>query len=135
MLFADDTLIYKAIKSRQDELEFQSNLNTIATWSDFNGMRLNTSKSRIMLMTRVKKHVVLPQYSFHDQQIPVASTYKYLGVYINNHLNWNDHVNAVVAKAKRTLGFIWQIGGTSSRSLFSLYQSLVIPVLEYGLPA
>ena len=40
------------------------------------------------------------------------------------------------AKANRTLGFIWQVaGGTSTKALTSLYKSLVLPVLEYGLPA
>ena len=41
-----------------------------------------------------------------------------------------------MSKANRTLGFIWQIaGGTSTKALALLYRSLVLPVLEYGLPA
>ena len=55
-------------------------------------------------MTRGKKQVAFQKYLLYDQLIPEASTYKYLGVHINSHLNWNDHVNAVVAKAKRMLG-------------------------------
>ena len=49
-----------------------------------------------------------------------------------------DNINStdIVSKANRTLGFMWQIaGGSSTKALTSLYKSLVLPVLEYGLPA
>ena len=63
-------------------------------------------------------------------------SYKYLGITINNTLTWNDHIDAVISKANRTLRFIWQMaGGTSTPALASLYKSLVLPVIEYGLPA
>ena len=72
-------------------------------------------------MTRGKKQVAFQQYLLYDQLIPEASTYKYLGVHINSHLNWNDHVNVVDAKAKRTLGFIWQIAGELHPDHYSHY--------------
>ena len=135
LLFADDTLIYQPICSRQDELLLQADLDALGRWSESNGMKLNTNKS-IMHMTRSTKTIALPQYSIHGLPLTIATTYKYLGITINNSLTWNDHVNSVVAKANRTLGFIWHTaGGTSTKALMSLYRSLVIPVLEYGLPA
>ena len=89
-----------------------------------------------MHMTRSAKAPALPEYSLHGSPLAVTTTYKYLGVTINNTLTWNDHVNSVVAKATKTLGFIWHTaGGTSTNALMSLYRTLVIPILEYGLPA
>ena len=89
-----------------------------------------------MHITRSRKPSVLPRYILHGQSLTSTPTFKYLGVTINDSLNRNDHVDAIVAKANRTLGFIWQIaGGASTKALISLYRSLVLPVLEYGLPA
>jgi hypothetical protein len=83
-----------------------------------------------MHMTRSKKTLTLPHYTLHGSELAVTSTYKYLGVIINNTLTWNDHVDAVVKKANKTLGFIWHVaGGSSTEALLSLYRSLVLPVL------
>ena len=135
LLFADD-LIYQPIGSCEDELLLQADLDAIGRWSVSNGMKLNTIKSKIMHMTRSTKTLALPQYSIHELPLTVTTTYKFLGVTMNSTLTWNDHVNSVVAKANKTLGFIWHTAGkTSAKALMSLYRSLVVPVLEYGLPA
>ena len=87
-------------------------------------------------MTRSRKQASLPLYLLNGSPLSTATTYKYLGITINTTLTWNDHVDAAISKANRTLGFIWQMaGGTSTAALASLYKSLVLPVIEYGLPA
>ena len=135
-LFADDTLLYQPIRSTQDELSLQSDITALEQWTHLNGMQLNIKKTKVMHITRSRKPSVLPRYILHGQSLTSTPTFKYLGVTINDSLNWNDHVDAIVAKANRTLGFIWQIaGGASTKALISLYRSLVLPVLEYGLPA
>ena len=80
--------------------------------------------------------MIVTQYILQVVPLSVTSIFKYLGITISDTLTWNDHVNAVVSKANRTLGFMWQIaGGSSTKALTSLYKFLVLPVLEYGLPA
>ena len=136
LLFADDTLIYQPIQSPEDELALQGDLNELSRWSDTNGMLLNIKKTKVLHMSRAKKRNVPQTYFLKDTPLSVTESYKYLGLTINSTLTWSDHINAVVCKANRTLGFIWQVaGGTSTKALTSLYKSLVLPVLEYGLPA
>lgn len=135
ILFADDTLLYQPIKSLDDELSLQSDLTGLQRWTELNGMQLNTSKTKVMHISRSRKLAVLPNYKLHGTSLTPTPTFKYLGVTINNSLNWNDHINTITSKANKTLGFIWQIaGGASPKALASLYRSLVLPVLEYGLP-
>ena len=134
LLFADDTLLYHPIFSTHDEIALQSDINAVGQWSESNGMKINIAKSKVM--TRSKKPLTLPHYTLHGLELTVTATYKYLGVIINNTLIWTDHVDAVVKKANKTLGFVWHVaGGSSTEALLSLYRSLVLPVLEYGLPA
>ena len=136
LLFADDALVYQPIGSCEDELLLQADLDALGRWSVSNGMKLNTNNYQIMRMTRSTKTLALPQYSIHGLPLTVTTTYKYLGVTMNSTLTWNDHVNSVVAKANKTISFVWHTaGGTSKKALMSLYRSLVVPVLEYGLPA
>ena len=49
---------------------------------------------------------------------------------------WNDHVDIIVSKCNKLLGLIFFIAGfASSQTLLSIYKSLVLPHLDYGLPA
>ena len=62
--------------------------------------------------------------------------YKYLGVTISSNLQWKSHVESVVMKANRLLGFIRVVAGkASTTAIFSLYKSLVLPILKYACPA
>jgi hypothetical protein len=60
-----------------------------------------------------------------------------LQMFRNNHLqwfiNWADHVNYTVQKARKAFDFIMCIlkkGDSNTKSL--AYMSLVCPILEYG---
>ena len=62
-------------------------------------------------MERIKWHENLPHYTLHGLELTVTSTYKYLGVIINNTLTWTDHVDAVVKKGNKTLGLYGMLQG------------------------
>ena len=47
-LFADDCLVYREIKNRQDQIALQKDLNLLENW----GMRFNAAKCNIMRMSR-----------------------------------------------------------------------------------
>ena len=64
----------------------------------------------------------------------VSST-KYLGVTINDHLTWNDHVQNTVTSASKTLGFIKRNICTKDPCIREVaYKTLMWPVLEYFSP-
>ena len=88
-----------------------------------------------MHVTR-KKRIEPPIYLLGATQIDPISTFRYLGVVISSDLTWNSHVDAIVSRANRLLGFIRLVArGASSNSIFCLYKALVLPLLEYGIPA
>ena len=47
-LFADDCLIYRQIKSNNDQIELQRDLNLLEYWGVKWGMRFNAAKCNIM---------------------------------------------------------------------------------------
>ena len=58
---------------------------------------------------------------------------KDLGVYVDNSLNFKEHVAKSTAKANRVVGIIRRTFDFLSEDLFVLlYKSLVRPILEYG---
>ena len=63
-------------------------------------------------------------------------TYKLLGVYVNNDLKWNHHVEVIVQKGNRRLNSLRVLKqcGAPSASLAQVYTTIVRPVLEYAAP-
>ena len=47
-LFADDCLIYRNIKNKEDQIALQKDLNLLENWSNTWGMRFNAVKYNIM---------------------------------------------------------------------------------------
>ena len=60
---------------------------------------------------------------------------KDLGVFINNNLNFKDHIKNQVKKARRTAGVIHRnITNKTSDIMVPLFKSMVRPIVEYANP-
>ena len=51
-LFADDYLIYRNIKNKEDQFALQTDINLLENWGNTWGMRLNAAKCNIMRVSR-----------------------------------------------------------------------------------
>ena len=51
-LFADDCLIYRNIKNKEDQIALPKDLNLLENWGNKWGMRFNTAKCNIMRVSR-----------------------------------------------------------------------------------
>ena len=67
-LFADDCLVYREIKSRQDQNDLQKDLNLLETWGTTWGMRFNAAKCNIVRVSR--------------KQTPIPYQYELSGRYL-----------------------------------------------------
>ena len=77
-LFTDDCLIYRKITNKNDIENLQKDLDTLVEWIVENGMKINPVKSRAIRFTRARAENLLG-YCLGDQNIPQASSCKYLG--------------------------------------------------------
>ena len=92
-LFADDTAL---------SYWSPTDLKNIACWLEENKLTLNTSKSKFMLIANSKK---LKNVSHFKLTINICtlereSTLKYLGIAINEHISWADHIDFATKKVK-----------------------------------
>ena len=53
-LFADDCLIYRNIKNKEDQIALQKDLNLLENWVNTWGMRFNAAKCNIMRVSRTR---------------------------------------------------------------------------------
>jgi len=74
-----------------------------------------------------------PNYSFGDQKIPEASSFKYSGIIACRVLSWADAVIYTAQKAWKALHVIMYILKNENSNMTSLaYTSIVNMILEYG---
>ena len=61
-------------------------------------------------------------------------SFKYLGLILSCNLSWSSHINSVVKRAKCIIGLLYRqfYSLSSSKTLLSLYTTIVRPILEYG---
>ena len=61
---------------------------------------------------------------------------KYLGVLLDSHLSWKYHIDNVALKVSRIMGVIARVRDlVPFTTLLSIYRSLILPYLSYGLAA
>lgn len=134
-LFADDVRLY--IGSPIGELEhsaqiINADLAEIARWSKRNKLTLNPNKSETMLFSTQtindRPHILIGQAS-----IPYVPTSKNLGLYFNEDLSWDSHINDICRKVFFSLNKLYNANACFSTELRrKLVIALIIPIMIYG---
>ena len=92
-LLADDCTIYREVSKQSDCEMLQMDLNTLHLWTQM-ATFLECIKCKAMRFPNKRK---LNHYVYHLNNTPFewCESCKYLGVILNNKLNWDDHVSEV----------------------------------------
>ena len=131
-LFADDSIIYKEIRSSNDTYKLQSDLDAAAKWEQDWLMSFHPDKCSVLQIT-TKKQPIQHNYILHGHTLTTETSTKYLGVTIQNNLKWNEHINIIASSATKQLNFLKRnLKVTSSKIKERAYQSIVRPKLEYN---
>ena len=134
--FADDCLLYKLINCDADAESVQQDLLALEEWERKWQMKFHPEKCQVIHISTNKRHERHTVYRLHSHTLEAVDSGKYLGLTISDDFSWHRHVDAVAAKASRTLGFLRRNLGQCTREVKSTaYTSLVRPVLEYASPA
>ena len=101
-LYADDLKIYSTVTSMRDNVNLQTNLNQVVNWSRKWLINLNISKCKVMTINGkqdvgVSYNIAANAESF---QLERVDNEKDLGVIIDSHLNFENHINETVKKSK-----------------------------------
>ena len=109
ILFADDTTIYKSHKNlRYLQWCVHEELKHLLDWFWANKLTLNLSQSCCMLFTPCTSHLLKFDLMVENVEIPIVNCTKFLGVWIDDKLNWRKHVNTLVLKIKRNIALLQQ---------------------------
>ena len=130
--FADDTRVTKVIKSEEDCLYLQADLESIYEWSRINNMTFNSEKFELM---RYSVHGCPIEYTYKtskNTEIIGSTKTTDLGVIMSNSAAFTEQVSAAASRSRGRMGWILRVFATREQlPLMTLFRSLVLPLLEY----
>ena len=134
--FADDTNILYSCKSLKGLCKkLNADLEYLYDWLCANRLSLNAGKSEFVLFRPVRHntHERLT-LKLHHPKLFESQNIRYLGLILDNKLDWEAHVTELSKKLSRAVGLLYKIKNLCPTSvLLSLYYSLFNPHLSYGL--
>jgi hypothetical protein len=98
-MYADDTTLH-CHSNRKSEIERSLNedLNTVNKWCIQNNMLINPTKTTCMLIGTAQRIATVTNelnINLENQFIKNVNTQKFLGIYIDNNLDWKQQVDYI----------------------------------------
>ena len=128
-VYADDILL---IAGRKEDL--QKAVKEWATTLENMSMKVNINKSKVMKVGKEPEEVTI---SWRGETLEQVSTYEYLGVTISDDGKYECEINNRITKANNVY---YSINNTiigkkeiSTKTKMSIFQSIYIPTLTYGM--
>ena len=135
--FADDTFImYSSKKLKSIETVINYELKHVIRWLRLNKLSLNAGKTELIFfypksMKNMNFENVYINFNGH-RLIPVDYL-KYLGMYIDKHLDWNHHIYELSKKLSQTNGILSKLRYNAPLEIcIQVYYALFYSMLIYG---
>lgn len=134
ILFADDTNLF-VNGDNIDELCLILNreLDKLNTWFIINKLSLNVSKTNYMIFSykAISNNICI---KFNCSSIERVRVTKFLGIWIDDKLNWKEHITRIKNKLSKSIAIMHKSKHLlDNQSLYILYCSLILPYLNYCL--
>ena len=134
ILFADDTSVFIEGTHFDYICEVLNNeLEKVNIWLNANKLTINVKKTHYMMFhrTRIKHGHNITMY-INKNPIERKSSTKFLGIIIDNKLNWSVHITYIKNKISKSIGIIYKIRKfMDKQNLRNMYFSFIYPYLIY----
>ena len=132
MLFADDSKIYRVIKSKEDSSKLQNDLNSLLEWTRKWLLKFNQDKCHVLSIGEIENIIHAHYYTMNEYVLDHVFEEKDLGVVIDSQLSFEEHINQKIKKANAMVGLIRRTFTYLEPMFFKkLYIAFVRPHLEY----
>ena len=113
-MYADDTTISFTARSINDlNVTLNKELDGLRKRLQGNKLSLNVLKTQAMVngscpnLQKISTRLVEPpSFSIGGSEVEMVDNVKYLGVQIDRHLAWDEHIHFVRSKVPRAIGFL-----------------------------
>lgn len=131
VMYADDAIItYSCTSVEELQSSMQSDLKNIENWLKMHHLKINTNKSFFVLFKSHNINEIILQID--NQRLHRKTTFKYLGLHINDDLKWNHHVDQLTKKLCPFIFVLYKLNNVVDKSvLYKIYFAHIHSKLIY----
>ena len=131
-LFADDTAVVSAASDTSALVQqLQQALTHIDTHLRSLNMELNSKKTLFLI---IKGKDPSLQLMLNNNNIDQCTSFKYLGMHIDNDLSWKTHVTKLICKVQKMWYTLHRCSGNSNKDKrLLLFRTYIYPHFLYGI--
>ena len=134
--FADDTHLLNFSKSVWSLCgRVNADLRILVTWLRANKISLNAGKTEFVIFRSPWKSLDCypPRLKLAGKILTPSKSVKYLGVHLDEHLNWKAHVSSVAPKLRRANGALSKLRHyVPSKLLLNVYHAIFGSHIRYA---
>ena len=141
IIYADDSSLLSSLcsfnvsvqRNNINRTELSSNINlelgNIQEWLNINRLSLNVQKTKFMIFHNYQRDVerFIPEIKINGQLVERVTEFNFLGLTIDEHLNWKSHTQKVSNKVSRSIGVLNRL------KKFLLYNVLILPHFQFSI--
>ena len=135
-LFADDSTLTCSFENFDPvsiPTVLEHELSKINDWLLLNRIKVNSQKSHFLIFSYRKK-INLNPIKFGDNFLSQCESTKFLGIYIDDHLTFKEHIDHILKKVNKAVGILFKLNYFFPQNiLVSLYNTLILPYFNYGI--
>ena len=133
LLFADDSNLFFTGKDMNDLVcKVNAELQSIMTWLQVNRLSLNIKKTHYIVFCGKKNFDGNLDIKINNTMIDRVFSTKFLGVQIDQHLNWKCHIDYIAKKLSKCVGILSRARCYLPKEcLINLYYTFAYPYFTY----
>ena len=150
IIYADDTNLLSSLCSFNVNLqgnatnmtELSSNINieldNIQEWLNINRLSLNVQKTKFMIFHNYQRDFshFIPEIMINGQLVERVTEFNFLGLTIDEHLNWKSHIQKVSNKVSRSIGVLNRLKKFLPLTVLRiLYNALILLHFQFSILA
>lgn len=136
ILFADDTNLFVQSKNLNNQLtDINFHLGSVLNWCNANKLSLNVDKTKYILIKNYQNPFILQsEITLNSKALDSVNSIKFLGVTINQTLNWEAHIFDLRKYLNKISGLIFRASKVLPLSaMILLYNALAHSKIVYCL--
>ena len=128
ILFADDSTAIASGPNLQETISnIDEQLINLHNWLRANRLSLNVSKSIFSLFTN-HRNIETPHIRIGSSELSYSSCTKYLGMQIDDKLNFSQHIKAVCKLVRNRTGLLKRLSSSIPKNVLrNLYSAIIYP--------
>ena len=130
LMYADDLAIIS-----ESEEDLQTMLNSLHDWCKKWRMRVNVTKTKVVHFRIKSQPCTTTKFTYGNETMDITDNYKYLGLILDEHLDYNVTASVLSGSAGRALGGICskfkKLKGLGYQTFTKMFHTGVVPIMDY----